>query len=275
MVTMSAAWDRTTEFLSDNLGTVVTIAALTIYPATVLQSVLQPLDATATGAGKAGLGLVQIAGSLLTLWGQLAIIALALDPARARGTAFKVAGQRLLPMIGVGLVVLLAFLALCLPVVLILAAGGADFTAMSQGVSPNLAPGAAASAALYTLVLVPLIFWIGARLSVLASVVTGERLGLGAIGRSWRLTKGYSWRIVGVLILFLIVMLVAVLAAQTVFGSIFRLALGGTGPVTTASVLTALVVGVVSTAATVIFSAFFAKVYTALAGQAAPVPATP
>ncbi len=90
MVTMSAVWDRTTEFLSDNLGKVAPIAALTILLPGAVTEILAPLK-EGDGAGYGlGLGILTLVAALVTVWGELQIVALAIDPtltpADARGT---------------------------------------------------------------------------------------------------------------------------------------------------------------------------------------------
>jgi hypothetical protein len=112
------------------------------------------------------------------------------------------------------------------------------------------------------------LIWLIARLSTVSSVVVAERRGLGAFGRSWALTRGYALRIVGAGLLLVIVGNVAVLAAQTVFGSIFRIVLGNEGVMNAATVLTALFVAIVSAAFTTVLTTFFAKLYVALAARA-------
>lgn len=263
-VTMSGVWDRTAEFLGDNLATVFAIAAPTILLPSAVQEILTPLEPGAGPGLKLTLGLVALIVSVIGLWGQAAIIALALEPALGRSGALGRAGRRLLPLIGISLLLLLALVLALAPVLGLLAAGGADLAQLAAGMSPTLSPGAGLLIALYVLVLLPIIAWLAARLATVSAVVIAERRGIGAIGRSWRSTRGLAARIVGVFVLFGIVALVAVLAAQTVFGSIFRLALGNGDAVNAATVLTALVVALVSTGLSVAICAFIGKLYLAV-----------
>ncbi|MES2753197.1 MAG: hypothetical protein V4659_00885, partial [Pseudomonadota bacterium] len=165
---------------------------------------------------------------------------------------------------------LFAAFVLALPIVAILVANGVDLTTLGNpAVRQPLSPGAGGAIALYCLVLVPLLLWLTARAYLLTSaVVVAEHRALGAIGRAWQLSRGSAGRIVGVILLFLVVMIVAGLAATLVFGSIFKLALGGDGPISAASVLTALIVALVSTVFSVIATVFPAKLYVALRDRA-------
>lgn len=274
MVTMSAVWDRTTEFLSDNIGAVATIAALTWFVPGALQGALEPVQAAAEPGLKLGLSILFLAIALLSLLGQTAVIALALDPAIGSRGAFATGAARFPAMVGVSIVLMILALILVMPPVLLLAAAGVDFTAMSPGWASNLSPATLLIVSLYGLALLPVFVWLFARLSVVSGVVVGERAGVGAIRRGWTLTKGLAARIAGAVILLVVVGGVAVLAAETVFGSVFRIAFGNAGTVNAATVLTAIVVSLVSTALGVILTAFLAKLYLATRARAeAAVPA--
>lgn len=274
MVTMSAVWDRTTEFLSDNVGAVVTIAALTWFVPGAIQGAIEPLQATAGPGAKLGLSVLFLIFSLVSLFGQAALIALAIDPATGWRGAFATGAARFPAMIGISIVLMALVLLLVLPPVILLAAGGADFADMTPGWAANLSPATLLIAGLYGLALLPVLVWLFARLSVVSGVVVAERLGLGAIRRGWALTRGLAPRIAGAVILLVIVGGVAILAAETVFGSVFRIAFGNAGTVNAATVLTAIVVSLVSTALGVVLTAFLAKLYLAARARAeAAVPA--
>jgi hypothetical protein len=101
------------------------------------------------------------------------------------------------------------------------------------------------------------------RLAPLSGLILSERRGAGAIPRAFRLTRGLTWKLVGVVILYAIVSIVAQWAAQGVFGSVLALIAGGEGPVTLAGVLTGAIVAAVQTAFTVLAAAFTAKLYLA------------
>lgn len=268
MVTMSAVWDRTSEFLDDQRGAIIAIAVPTLYLPSVAQNILQPVMAAAEPGAKLGWSLLSLALSLVSVLGQAALIALALEPTAGRNGAFARGLRRFPVLIGISLLLLIGLILLGLPLIFILVAGGVDMTALANGSPPDIAPGAAGLILLYLVVLAPVLLWLAARLSVVAPVVVGEQAGLGAFGRSFRLTRGLALKIVGVLILFVIVASVASLAAKTVLGSVFRLALGGDGIVTAAGVLTALLVALVTAGFSAVLTLFFAKLYVAARDRA-------
>lgn len=273
MVTMSAVWDRTTEFLSDHGGAVATIAAATLFAPAVVDGIIAPLKPTAGTGGQLGLALISLAMSLIGVLGQLALIALALDPAIGRGGAFRLARKRFWPMIAVSVVLLIAVVVLFLPPLFLFASNGIDLDAMQQGVAPNVAPSSMLIIALYIIVLTPILFWLTARLAPIGGVVVAERLGLGAIRRAFALSRGLALKLVGVLILYAVVALVAVLAARTVIGSVARILLDGRGTLDAATVITAIAVAAVSAALTAVATVFAAKLYAACVGRAGLVPA--
>lgn len=269
-VSMSVVWDRTAEFLNDHLGAVAGIAALAIFVPGAIGEILTPLGADAGQELKVGLGLLALVFLVLSFWGQLAITALALDPAagQAWGRATRRLGALILVMLALGLIAAV----LTLPIFVLMAMNGVDLTRMQEaGAMAAMTPGAAGTIGLYALIAVPFTLWLMARIAVLpTAVVVAEHLSLGALRRSFRLTRGLALKIIGVLLLYGVVMWVATLAMETVVGSILRLVLGGDGPITAASVITAVAVALVSTIFSVIGTVFPAKLYlAAMAREAA------
>lgn len=274
MVKMGAVWDRTTKFLRGNSGAVMTIAALAIFLPTVAGTVLQAALAgdDPTQMSAAG-GIVSLITSIISILGQIALVALAIDAALGTGGAFSIAGRRLLPVIGVSIVVGLLFLLLFLPFLFVFFGSGVDLAALQAGDSsamPELSGGSAMFLGLYTLVLIPLCLWLAARLSVVMPVIVWERRGIGAIGRAFRLTKGYALKIAGVFILFLIVFMVAALAIGGVFGAIFALAAGGAQGLTVGGILMAIIMGLLTVVFTVLYTVFLTKLYKSLIEETEP-----
>lgn len=275
-VDISAVWDRATEFLGDNLATLIPVAVPWIYLPLVVQSALAPLAKT-PGALATG---VQVAAFVLTLvgiWGQLQVLALAID--RERGVAGARAGAtaQFVPVIVNTLLFGLAAIVLVSPIGIALGIAGIDVEAVMRASAtgetiprpPGMTPGIAIFILLYVVVLLVALLWITARFVLVNAVLLAEGGWFAAISRSFALTRGRVLALVGVLLLFGIVSFVATLAAQTVFGAIFALILGGEGPVTLASVLTASLVAIVSTAFTLLSAAFIGKYYVAARAQEA------
>lgn len=264
MISMGNVWDRTAAFISDNLGAVLPIALAAIFVPSVISGNLTDLQHGATPGLTMALSFGSLLLALVTFWGQLAITALALDPAAGRGAA-GTATSRFPAAILVMLVVILAGLAAAIPVGIILVAGGVDLSAMQSNAMPEIAPATAGVVAIYLLLLLPVALWLAARLAVMLPVIVGEGRAIGTFSRSWRLTRGVALRIVGVIILYAVVSTVANLAATTAFGAIMYLVAGSPeGGLSLATVLTTVVGGAVSTAFTVLGTVFAAKLFVAL-----------
>lgn len=268
MVKMGTVWDRTAEFLSDNIAAILPIALLAFF---VPASIEGNFAAAMPGAGdqlKIVLYVLQFVFALASFWGSLAITAMALDIATERSAA-NIATRRFVPALIVSILMFAVAFALVLPVPAVLAFSGYDMLALGQGEAVALSTPVKWFIGLYVLALAVLLLWLIARLIVVSPVIVRENRMLTALGQSWRLTRGIAVRIVGVLILFALVSSVAGLAARTVFGSIFTLVAGGNDDgVTLSSVMTSIVVAAVQSAFMVIPPAFTAKLYLALTTEA-------
>lgn len=271
MIRMGDVWDRTIEFLGDNLGAVVPIALLTILVPNSITSSLSEVQATATPGVALALSLLSLVLMLVQFWGQIAISAHAIGLASPN----RVATTRLLPMIGLYILVGVAFFVLMIPFFVIVFGSGVNPQLLAtgdQGAMQQMMQKVGGLIAIYGLVFVVLALWIAARfLAVLLPVIAAERRGFGAFGRAFALTRGLTWRIIGVFVLYAVVALVAVLAAQTVFGATLRLVTDASGPISVASVITAVIVSAVMTALTVLATTFVAKLYVAAADRSTDI----
>ena len=273
MVKMDYVWDRTTEFLGDHLSAVLPLAVIGILVPTSIMNALTPLW---TEAGH-GLGLmlmaVTIVAVVVLLWAYLAITALVVDSA-ARPRVAGIAARRLLPLIGIYLLLAAVFAVLFLPIGQLAAMSGMNLAAMQAGQPIKVtSPTMMWSLVLYSLAFTALLVLVMARLAPLGAVIVAERRGIGAIAQAWRLTRGMTLPLIGVAILYFVVSQVAGLAARTVFGSILRFVSPGDGPITVANIVTTIVVSAVSTVFTVLSTVFTAKLYVEVMRSIESVPA--
>lgn len=268
MAKIGTVWDRTAEFLSDNLGAILPVALLAFF---VPASIEGSFQAAKTGAGPGlilSLYLVQLAFGILSIWGSLTIVAMALDMADVRG-AGAIGRARLLPAVLVSVALFAGMLVLASPIAVALQLGGYDMMAIARGELTSISTRMAGGIALYGLVLVALFLWLGARLFLTNAVIVREKRMFSALRQSWKLTRGKTWAIIGVILLYALVSWVSILAANMVFGSIFALVAGGAADgISLAGVLTSVVVAAVQTGFTVLVPAFTAKLYLALTAEA-------
>ncbi|PAX09436.1 hypothetical protein [Sphingomonas lenta] len=271
MVRINTVWDSAVEAVRGRAGLIAPIATAAIFLPSVAQAAVQaylaPQPGAVAAAGSAAVGsLVTIIALVVTLWGALAITAITSHPSTTSADATRQATARLLPLIGVSLVIGFALTLLGLPLIALLIAAGVDFENMTPGQTPQISGGLGALAFLYMLVLLGLLLWIFARLLPLVPTVLHERLGVRAIGRAFRMTKGMGLKLVGVVLLYFIVLIVASGAAQLVFGLVARFALGQDGSAT-AQFVGGIASAVVATILSVLSYAFVARLYAMLSGR--------
>lgn len=263
MVKMGYVWDRTTEFLGAQATAILPIVLLAIFVPSVISNVLAPLQQSTVPTTRLLYGIIGLGVGILSLWGQLALTAAALAPEEVR-SAPRIATARLLPALGVYIVVgLIAGLAV-LPLIFIIGAANLDLAAMQAGQMPAITPATGGAIALYMLVYLLVALFVLARLLPLTATIVNERRGLGAIAQAFRLTRGLTWRLVGTLLLYGVVTLVLSMAVQGVFGGLLGLFFGTEGTFHVAGVVTAIAAAVVSTGLTVLAVTFCAKLYVAI-----------
>jgi hypothetical protein len=268
MAKMGTVWDRTAEFLSDNLPAVLPVALLAFFVPASISGSFQGLKQSAEPGLTITLSLLQFAFAILSIWGSLTITAMALDMGDARA-AGRIGRVRLLPALLVSVALFAAMLLLIAPIQLALLFNDYDMMAIARGEGAALTPGISGGIALYLLFLLGLMLWLSSRLLLVTPVIVREKRTFSSLRQSWKLTRGSSWRIIGVILLYCMVALVAVMAAHMVFGSIFALVAGGGGDsISLAGVLTSIAVAAVQAGFTVLVPAFTAKLYLALTAEA-------
>ncbi|WP_380787584.1 hypothetical protein [Sphingomonas sp. R86521] len=267
MVRMGNVWDRTVEVLSGRAGMIATVALLGLFLPAVIRDtvVLYSVMASVVFAYLVVGSVLSVVALLFSTWAHLAIAAIATDPATTRAEAGRQARARLLPAFGITFLIGLVMIVALVPPILALAWSGFDFSLMlaeGSAASANMpSAGAAVFASLYVLILSIAILWVAARLVLLYPIILNERLGLGAIRRSIALTRGMTWRIIGVFVLFTIVVTIGTKAVQAVVGVTLGLVLGKA-----ANFPTSVAVTLVSAGFTAVAAVFIARLYVASAG---------
>jgi len=264
MVNMGNVWDRTTEFLSDNLGAAVPIALLAIFvPQSISGAIKLAGTAVAPGLGQT----IMLALLLPMVWGQLAVTALALRPDAGRGAAQSTATRQFLQFLLAMLILFGVLILLILPIIIALAASGIDLAALTSGAAgpkPDISPALAGFIGLYGLAWLVVAVFVSVRFSsLLVAVIAAEGGVVAALRRSFALSRGIAWKLLGVVLLFGLVVGVASIAVTSVFGALFHFLDPSAGPFAIGSIIVAILGGLVTTAYYVIQSSFMAKVYLA------------
>jgi hypothetical protein len=265
MVDMGNIWDRTAEFLSDNARALLPIALLTLLIPHAIRALISGVpEGEVNPLVAAVIGLLCV---LIALWGQLAVVALALDPDGGRQRAAAAASRGYARALGAMVLVFAVLLVLALPIGGVFAANGVDLAAMRGGggmAQANLSTSAAAFVSIYAVLLSVLVFVAAIRLALLYPVIIAEGGTIAAIRRSVALTHGIMWKMIGVWLLFSIVYIVTWLAVTSGIGTIVGLLSPNAGPFSFGRIVVAVMGGLVSMALALIVAAFSAKLYRAV-----------
>ena len=260
-LSITGAWNETMAFMKRESGLVLPVAFLLVaLPGALLQIVMPPPPA-AGQPPELGLWLllvpvVAVAGMV----GSLAISYLALRPGTSVGEALQVGLRRFLPLFLATLVVGCGFLLLLIPLIFI-AGGGAALA----GGNPGVLIGAALLAFL-AFAVVALAIWV--RLMLMTPVAAVEKAGpLEIIRRSWDLTSGHFWKLLGLVLLLLVAALVLMMVVAMVAG-IFLFALAGPpDPQSLSMILVTIVSSLLQAVLGAIFAVLVARIYAQLSGD--------
>lgn len=262
-ISLGRAWDETAAFVKRHAGLLFPLAFVLIaMPAAILAALAPETRPGEIPTG--GLWIVAlIASILLGLVGQLALTFLALRGNASVGEAIGRGFGRFLPLLGAILLVALAMAIAAFFVMFILA---------------MMIPGAATSPAdreamvkvvrILILIFTPIMIYVGARILALTPAAAAEEGGpLTLLRRSWALTKGHVWRLIGFILLVAILVIVVNLAVAAV-GGILAVAIGGEiRPGSISSFIVLLIGAVLQTVVTVYLSTILARIYVQLAGD--------
>lgn len=256
-LSISKAWAETAEFLKRDSGPLFTLSfALVALPSVALRALAPPM--VAGQPPQMGLWLLLFPLTIaLSILGTLSIAVLALGRERVIGPALGYAARRLPSLLGISL--LLLALALILATAVIAGAGGA----------PNDPP------VLPVLLLGLLFLAISVRLVLMTPAAAGEALGpLGLLRRSWALTAGHFWKLLGLILLAVVVFLVILFAVSALVGIVIVVTLGAPQPGSLAALLILLVGGLLNAGFVMVFTILTSRVYAQLAGEGAATTGT-
>lgn len=259
-LSITTAWNETMDFVKRDAGALFTIAfALVALPSVALQA-LGPGQVSPGETPELGLWLLLVPVVLfLSIAGTLAISALAIGRENVVGSAIALGFRRFLPMLGAALLVGLGALLVMIPLFVLLGLGGGDLSQPSPEVGARFG--------IAMLVLAVLFIFIWVRLTMMTPVAVAEPLGpIGIIRRSWQLTAGHFWKLLGFFLLFIIMISVVLLAVTAVFGILVVVLAGQPDPGTLSALLILLIGGLVNAVAVVFLTVMFARIYVQLAG---------
>jgi hypothetical protein len=264
-LSITAAWNESAGYLGNHFGALFTLAvALITLPNVALQA-LGP-GATAPGEVPApGLWLLLIpVVAVLGITGSLAISTLALGRAATIGEAIGHGFRRVIPMF---LATVIVVVALCLVVVPLVLATGLRLEDLA---TPT--PATAGKLLLAMLVAGALFLFVGVRLLLMTPVAAAEAAGpVAIITRSWALSRGHFWRLLGFFLLLAVAASVVALVATLVIGFVVAAVAGPPAPGTASGLVMLLVGGLINAVFLVVMGTMVARLYLQLAGGGAPI----
>jgi hypothetical protein len=265
-LSLSRAWDETKAVIAHDGRLLTSVALALIALPMAISTVVSPngLDrSTAIGAD-----LLLIAASLVALAGQLALIRLAIGPSITVGGAIG-HGMRRMPLYFLAVLLIVAILVLAaIPLAFALAAMGVDLEQAPREVSGPLF----AAAMLYLL----LFIYVAVRMIMAAPAASAEDIGpLRIVARSWELTGGHFWGLLGFVLLFFIGAIVVLLAIQTVLMLLVSVLLGPLDPMSASALVVGLVQALANAAISTLFAVMIARLYLQLAGRSPAQPSVP
>jgi hypothetical protein len=254
MISMNQVWDDSVAFIRRESALLVPLALATIYIGGVIASLAQGFSTP--GKPNALAGFLVLAALIWSTVGQLAVMSLVLRPGQSVGEAIQHGLSRLGKVVLVGLLIILAAFVALLPIGAALMASGVD---PKNPASLQSVPG---WISLLLLAMLAAFLWLTVRLSLMSSLIVDRNPGvIESIKSGFALTRGVTARLVLVVMLYLAMVLILGSAVQFVAGSIFELLGRAIGSPFAGTVMTALVLGLVSTAMSLIATVFLATLY--------------
>jgi hypothetical protein len=261
-LSISKAWEESKAIAVRDGRLIAAVAlALVMLPEAIFGVIVPPppLSGEAAPSWATGLSLVV---AVLGIVGQIAIVKLALGPATSVGESIVHGFKRVLPALA-ALGVFVLPLAAILVALLVAVGGSSAIESLSSG-TPQ--PGVAGLILLF----VAIVFAISIRFQMVVPVATAETSNpIDILKRSWELTRGHYWRLLGFLLVAALFAVVMLLVANMIGGILGRLAFGDTKPFTIGALVVALISAAAQAAFTCLVGVMLARIYVQLSGRGA------
>ena len=267
-LSITTAWNEAAAFVAREGRLLFPLAFMLIALPTALLSAFAPAPAASGELAGMGLWLLLLPAALVaSMIGNLAISHLALRPGASVGEGIGRGASRVLMLAAAALLLGIAFIVIIffVAVLAMLVVPGA----MSGAQSGLPTPAVATATLLMVGLILPVIVFFAARLLLMTPIAAAEEGGpLALIGRSWRLTAGHTWKLIGFILLVGIAVGVLGAAIESVFGLVAGLLLGPLAPGSLSALLVILVMAGVNTVIGAYLATLLARIYAQLAGSA-------
>jgi hypothetical protein len=258
-LSISQAWDETKAVAAADGRLIFVVALAFVALPSAIGQFVNPRSGLGAAGGSLGLALLSLVIALIGIVGQLAIIRLALGPSTTVGQAISDGTRRAPAYIAAAILIVLGLILVAVPFVGALVSMGV--TLERSATPPPL------SAVLLMLLYAAVVLFVGTRMLATSPVAIAEPLGpIGILKRSWALTRGHFWRLLGFVLLFLLAAIFALGALGIAAGLIARVVAGPVEPMSVGALFVALVEGFANAFATSLFVVMVARIYVQLAG---------
>lgn len=267
-LSITTAWNETAGFVAREGRLLFPLAFMLIALPVALMSAFTPTPAGPGELPGAGLWLLLLPlAAIASMVGNIAISYLALRPGTSVGEAISRGGARFAMLLAAAILLGLAgavalfFIAM---IVMLIVPG-----AMAGAQSGVPTPAVASATFLMVALLLPLLIYFGARLMVMTPVAAAEEGGpLTLMKRSWQLTAGNVWKLVGFILLVAIAVGILGAAIESVVGLAAGLLIGPLAPGSLSALIVILVMAGVNTVVGAYLATLVARIYAQLAGTA-------
>lgn len=265
-LSITTAWNETTEFVRRESRLLFPLAFMLVSLPMAVVGAIMPQPAPGQTV-EGGLWLVLLPVALLvSLIGNIAISYLALRPATSVGEAIGRGAQRFLPFLGGVLLLVAAGMILLFVVAMIMVVVVPGAAVQGAGGVPG--PAMLTAIGLTMLVVLPLLLFFGARLTLMTPVAAAEDGNpFSILARSWALTSGHTLKLIGVLLLVGLTVSILSFAVESVVGLAALAALGSTAPGSTGAFLVQLVLAGLNMVVTAFVTVLLARIYAQLSGS--------
>jgi hypothetical protein len=265
-LSIGRAWDEAKAALKANRKLIVPVALGLILLPAVIVSMVEPRVAPGEQPPPGLWMLIGLLMVIVMLAGELAIVLLISGWRGSVGEAIGKAARRTPTFI-------VAALCLVVPVILVfsvlLALFGVGTSASGQLDWTNFN----GAGWLVVLACILVLLFLSIRLLPLIAVVACEEVNaIAALKRSFALTSGHFWRLLGFLMLIVVAFMIVAATVGAVVGGLVTLVLGPPDPWSLSLLLIALAGGLVQAGFVMVYTAMLARIYAQLASPVATVP---
>lgn len=265
-LSITQAWNETAEFVRREAGLLLPVSFMLLALPNALMELLIPPPPMPGQAPEPGLWLLLVPLLVVAgMIGNVAISYLAIRPGSSVGEALRRGAARMPALLGAAILLGIAFVVLFFIVALFVAMLVPGAMTAAQGGTPT--PAMLRGILYVMLIIAPVAIYFAARLMVMTPAAAAESGGpLNLIARSWGLTAGHVWKLVGFLLLVAILVGILTAAIEAVVGILFALLAGPIEPGSTSTLLVVIVMTLVNMVVGAYLASFVARIYAQLSG---------